>query len=163
MNATTSSDQDFTISSFSSSHLQISLMHFSTANQKLRMSTLLLHKKLVCYQNFEAMSSRNAAYHDAENPNKNCNKICEEMQGMFHVVQLPKVSSLYNLLSVKDDVSQEDQQPKVKLQKKKSTSSNLAITNIEILVRFGLSRLPQPSISPHCVQKWILPTATTEG
>lgn len=47
--------------------------------------------------------------HDNENANKNCHKVCEEGQGMFHIVQVPAVGSLNDLLGVEHHISQEYQ------------------------------------------------------
>lgn len=60
----------------------------------------------------------NLDYHDDENTNKNCKKICKEGQCMFQIVSIAMVGSLYDLLGVKHHVSEKYQQSKVNLGKK---------------------------------------------
>lgn len=56
-------------------------------------------------------------YHDYQNSNKNCSKISEKEESMFHVVPIPKVGSLYYLLGVHYHVAHKHHKSKIQLQK----------------------------------------------
>lgn len=69
-------------------------------------------------------------YHDNEYTDKNSNEISEKGQGMFHIVQIAKVSFLNYLLGVHYNVAHEHQQPKVQLQTIKRILENVICKNL---------------------------------
>lgn len=126
---------------FSSSHSFH--WHFSAAPKKKKKKKIMNqinYKKLFCLEaeywlvNQIKINGKNIpgilTYHDNEYTDKNSNEISEKGQGMFHIVQIAKVSFLNYLLGVHYNVAHEHQQPKVQLQTIKRILENVICKNL---------------------------------
>ena len=57
-----------------------------------------------------------STHHDNQDSNKNCSKISEKEERMFHIVPIPEMGFLYYVLGVYYHVAHKHQQSKIQLQ-----------------------------------------------